>query len=216
MDQERQKKAINAYVKLLEKKAVDKEAIDTRTKFVEKLVVLLADQFDRHGYSQALQAMLKIEEHIDRQQQLNYAREFYPFWIGDIKSIARISESYGVDLSSAKFKSLPASLTWPEIDALNEESLSPQENILIRDYLLNLQQQSLTDEELQARVKLAKVILLRLRDIPIKNNVAYRMAVDVTLPLFNLEDIKQRFLEAIREFFYIWIEKADPSYAANH
>jgi len=42
------------------------------------------------------------------------------------------------------------------------------------------------------------------------------MAVDVTLPLFNLEDIKQRFLEAIREFFYIWIEKADPNYAVEH
>ncbi len=216
MQEERQKKAIDAYVKFLEKKAVDKQAVDTRTKFVEKLAVLLDNQFDRQGYSQALQAMLKIEEQIDRQQQLNYAREFYPFWIGDIKSIARISETYGVDLNSTKFKSLPPSLAWPEIDALNQESLSPQENILIRDYSMNLQQQSLKEEELQAKVKLAKVILLRLRDIPIKNNVAYRMAVDVTLPLFNLEDIKQRFLEAIREFFYIWIEKADPSYAAEH
>jgi len=216
MKQERQEKAINAYVKFLEKKAVDKEAVNTRTKFIEKLVVLLEDCFDREGYSRALQSMLKIEEHVDRQQQLNYAREFYPFWIGDIKSIARISESYGVDLSSTKFKSLPPSLAWPEIDALNKESLSPQENILIRDYSINLQKQSLKQEDLQAKVKLAKVILLRLRDIPIKNNVAYRMAVDVTLPLFNLEEIKQRFLEAIREFFYIWIEKMDPNYAAAH
>jgi len=56
MEQERQKKAINAYVRFLEKKEVDKQAIDIRTKFVEKLAVLLDNQFDRHGYSQALQA----------------------------------------------------------------------------------------------------------------------------------------------------------------
>jgi len=216
MNQERQEKAINAYINFLEKKAVGKQAIDIRTKFVEKLVVLLDDQFDRQGYSRSLQSMLKIEEHIERQQQLNFAREFYPFWIGDIKSIARFSETYGVDLSSAKFKALPATLAWPEIEALNQESLSPQENILIRDYSLNLQQQSVEQDEAQAKVKLAKVILLRLRDIPIKNNMAYRMAVDVTLPLFNLEEIKQRFLEAIREFFYIWIEKVDPSYSTSH
>lgn len=216
MDQQRQEKAINAYVKFLEAKNVNNEAIELRTGFINKLIVLLDSQFDREGYSKALQAILKIEENLDRQHQMNFAREFYPFWIGDIKSIARVSESYGVDLSSAKFKSLPPSLEWTAIDELNTEDLDEQESKLLRDYTLDLQQQNLLEEAIQAKVKLAKLMLLRLRDIPIKNNVAYRMAVDVTLPLFGLEDIKQRFLEAIREFFYIWIEKVDPGYSTEH
>lgn len=216
MNEDKQKQAINAYAKFLQTKGVASEALELRTDFVRKFSVLLEGKDDRVDYGKALQAMIKIEENIDRQKQLNFAREFYPFWVGDIKSIARISETYGFDLDSENFKALPASLEWPAIDALSAETLDEQENKLIRDYSLDLQQQNLVEEAIQAKVKLAKIVLLRLRDIPIQNNVAYRMAVDVTLPLFNLDDLKQRFLEAVREFFYIWIEKADPKYLAEH
>jgi hypothetical protein len=216
MDQQRQEQAINAYAKFLQKKGVGQDALDMRAEFVRKFIVLLDGKDNRADYGTALQAMIKVEDSIDRQKQLNFAREFYPFWAGDIKSIARISETYGFDLSSAKFKALPASLEWPAIDALSAEALDEQESKLIRDYSLDLQQQNLKQDAIQAKVKLAKIVLLRLRDIPIKNNAAYRMAIDVTLPLFNLEELKQRFLEAVREFFYIWIEKADPKYLAEH
>lgn len=213
MNQEAQEQAVSAYKKFLKSKQVDEAAIDKRIKYINKLVVLIDGIPSRESYSKAQQALLKIEEDVDRQQQLNVSREFYPFMMEDMKSIARTSESYGMDLNSIQFKSLPPSLSWSEIDTLNQESLSPQENILIRDYSIDLEKQHLQQAEVQAKVKLAKLILLRLRDIPINNNIAYRMAVDVTLPLFNLEEIKQRFLEAIREFFHIWIEKSDPNYA---
>lgn len=215
MDQKRQEKAINAYVKFLEAKSVEPSAIALRTRFVNKLIVLLDNQFDREGYSKALQSILKIEESVERQQQMNFAREFYPFWIGDIKAIARTSETYGFDLKAIKFQSLPASLEWPTIDKLNEEAMNDQESKLLRDYSIELQQQDLVESDIQAKVKLAKLVLLRLRDMPVSNNIAYRMAVDVTLPLFSLEDIKHSFLETIREFFYIWIEKVDPGYAVE-
>lgn len=213
MNQEAQEQAVSAYKKFLISKQVDETAIDIRIKYINKLIVLIDGNSSRESYGKAQQALLKIEEDIDRQQQLNVSREFYPFLMQDMKSIARTSETYGMDLNSIQFKSLPPSLSWSEIDTLNQESLSPQENILIRDYSIDLEKQHLQQAEVQAKVKLAKLMLLRLRDIPIKNNIAYRMAVDVTLPLFNLEEIKQRFLEAIREFFYIWIEKSDPNYA---
>lgn len=216
MDQERQKKAINAYTKFLQTKGVADDALVLRTMFIGKFVVLLGGQNGRAGYGRALQAMIKVEESIDRQKQLNFAREFYPFWVGDIKSIARISETYGLDLDAEKFKALPATLEWPAIDALTAEALDEQENKLIKNYSLDLQQQNQVDDAIQAKIKLAKILLFRLRDIPMQNNTGYRMAVDVTLPLFNLDDLKQRFLEAVREFFYIWIEKADPAYHAEH
>lgn len=212
MEQKKTQEAVSAYTKFLQTKGVKGEALDIRTKFVGKLITLLDGQANRSNYASALQTIIKIEDNIDRQQQLNYAREFYPFWMGDIKSIARISQTYGFDLDSAKFKSLPASLTWLEIDALNtDESFSAQENKLIRDYTLNLQQQNMSDTTRQEKIKLIKIMLLRLRDIPVEHSMAYRMAVDVTLPLFNLEDIKQGFLSAVREFYYIWLEEAKPN-----
>lgn len=216
MDNQGQVKAINAYTKFLQTKGISVTALNSRTKFIQKLISLLEGNPDRTTYGKALQTIIKIEDSIDRQQQLNYAREFYPFLMGDIKSIARISETYGFDLTSAKFKTLPAKLEWPEIDAINEESFSKEESKLLRDYAVNLQQQHLTEEALQEKLKLVKLMLLRLRDIPVENSMAYRMAVDVTLPLFNLEDIKQGFLSAVREFYYIWSEKeADTKKAAG-
>lgn len=207
MDNQSQVKAINAYTKFLQTKGVSATALNSRTKFIQKLISLLDGEPNRTTYGKALQTIIKIEDSIDRQQQLNYAREFYPFLMGDIKSIARISETYGFDLTSAKFKTLPAKLEWAEIDAINAESFSKEESKLLRDYTVNLQQQRLTEDALQEKLKLVKLMLLRLRDIPVENSMAYRMAVDVTLPLFNLENIKQGFLSAVREFYYIWSEK---------
>jgi len=207
VENQKVEQAINAYTKFLQTKGVSASALKARTTFVQKLISLLEGHLNRSTYGKALQTMIKIEDNIDRQQQLNYAREFFPFLMGDIKSIARISETYGFDLTSAKFKALPAKLEWPEIDALNTESFSKEESKLLRDYTLNLQQQRMTEEARQEKIKLVKLMLLRLRDIPVENSMAYRMAVDVTLPLFNLEDIKQGFLAAVREFYYIWLDK---------
>jgi len=207
MDNQSQVKAINAYTKFLQTKGISATALSSRTKFIQKLVSLIDGNPDRTTYGKALQTIIKIEDGIDRQQQLNYAREFYPFLMGDIKSIARISETYGFDLTSAKFKMLPAKLEWPEIDVINTESFTNEESKLLRDYTLNLQKQHLSEDALQEKLKLVKLMLLRLRDIPVENSMAYRMAVDVTLPLFNLENIKQGFLSAVREFYYIWLEK---------
>ena len=212
MDQQREEQAVNAYTKFLQTKGVSANGLDLRIQFVKKLMVLINGQLDRPNYGRALQALIKAEESIEREQQLNFAREFYPFLMGDIKSIARLSETYGYDLSSAKFKAMPANLEWAEINVLNAESFNMQETKLINDYTLNLQQQNLSEEAVQEKVKLVKLMLLRLRDIPVESSMAYRMAVDVTLPLFNLEDIKEGFLSAVREFYYIWLDKEpDPN-----
>jgi hypothetical protein len=98
------------------------------------------------------------------------------------------------------------------VEELNNHKLDNNEEDLLQRYTQYMKEQNLSDDLIQARLRLAKLVLLRLRDIPIKNNVSYRMAVEATLPLFNVDDIRQRFLQAIREFFYIWVAKMDPNY----
>jgi len=149
----------------------------------------------------------RIADNIDRHQQLNIAREFYPFWTDDIKMIAAMSESYGYDLSTIRFRLWPTKLEWQTIEQLGDEKLSDQEDSLLGQYSQNLQEQRVVETKIQEKIRLAKIVLLRLRDIPIHNNITYRLAVDATLPLFAVEELKQRFLQVVREFFYIWIEK---------
>lgn len=208
MDTSKEQQAVDAYLKFLKGKNVNSEAIAIRAKFLEKLVILLQGESSREGYGKALETTLKIEGNIDRNQQLNIAREFFPFWVDDVKMVARMSETYGYDLSVSKLKPLPSL----SLDELNSYKLDASETDLLDRYAQTMKQQKVPDDEVQAKLRLAKLVLLRLRDIPIKNNVSYRMAVEGTLPLFNVDDVRQRFLLAIREFFYIWIAKMDPNY----
>jgi hypothetical protein len=208
MDAAKEQKALNAYIKFLQGRNVNNEAIALRVKFLEKLSILLQGKSTREEFGKALETALKVEGNIERHQQLNIAREFFPFWIDDVKMIARMSETYGYDLSISQLRPLPTL----SLDELNNLKLDENEADLLDRYSKLLKEQNLAVDLIQARLRLAKLVLLRLRDIPIKNNVSYRMAVEGTLPLFNVEDIRQRFLLAIREFFYIWIAKVDPMY----
>ncbi|MFM9835758.1 MAG: hypothetical protein ACKVOA_06620 [Methylophilaceae bacterium] len=208
MDAEKEQKALSAYAKFLHGRHISSEAIALRVKFLEKLAILLQGKSTREEYGKALETALKVEGNIERHQQLNIAREFFPFWIDDVKMIARMSETYGYDLSISQLKPLPAL----SVDELNSHKLDANEEDLLSRYAKYMKEQNLADDLVQARIRLAKLVLIRLRDIPIKNNVSYRMAVEATLPLFNVDDIRQRFLLAIREFFYIWIAKVDPNY----
>jgi len=91
MDTAKEEKALSAYIKFLQGKNVSSEAIALRAKFLEKLTILLQGKSTREEYGSALETALKVEGNIERHQQLNIAREFFPFWIGDVKMIARMS-----------------------------------------------------------------------------------------------------------------------------
>jgi len=215
MHQIKAEEAIEAYIKFLKSQSVDSEAIAIRTRFVKKIVVLLKDQFDRKGYGRAVQTLLKIEDTIEQQQQMNFAREFYPFWVSDFKAIAKTRTTYGLDFTSIKFQTLPSPLNWASIDELSALPLDQVEGSMLNEYKQSLKKQNELDNAIQEKLKLATVVLLRLRDIPVKDNLAFRIAVDLTLPLFELEDLKQRFLETIREFYYTWINTIDPTYLSS-
>jgi len=58
-------------------------------------------------------------------------------------------------------------------------------------------------------VKLAKVLLVRLRDAPVSDNAAYRTTVDATLPLFEVKKNRRLFLVVVREFFHFWSGNPD-------
>ncbi|MFW5431287.1 MAG: hypothetical protein ACKE5Q_00725 [Methylophilaceae bacterium] len=200
--------AISAYTNFLLAKNIDTSSLELRIKFVKRLTLLLYGKYSRTDYGKAVQAMLKVEGNIERQQQLNISREFYPFLVGNIKAIIKISDTYGFDLTSTKIKTLPTSLDWPSIETFITEPLGKDEVGFLNAYILQMKKENnFAENVIEARLKLVKIQLLTLRDIPMKKNIAYRMAINLTLPLFNSKDIKQQYLDVVREFFYVWMEK---------
>jgi hypothetical protein len=135
---------------------------------------------------------------------MQVAREFYPFWMQDIKAIAQLSEQYGVQNAVVDWTPLPTSLKQLS-EMLEHIAFNELESVQLEQYLKTMRQQGFEKGVIVVKLRLAKIVLLRLRDAPQKSGAVYRVAVDMTLPLFRLKNSRQLFLKVVREFFQHWI-----------
>lgn len=204
MKNNREKIAVNAYLKLLKNKGASSGTLYKRSLFLDKLTMLLAGkELDRAVYSNALDSALSNIATADRDDCFNIAREFYPFWQNDIKAIATFNLYYGFNSTSIKWKPPPASLE-ALTKNLDNEKFDDNEKTALKLYVSALRGRGAGDLVIETRIKMAKIVLVRLRDAPECNSKIYRMAVDITLPLFTVQEIRQLFLQVVREFYYSW------------
>lgn len=200
----REKEAVSAYLKLLQSKGATTNVLYKHSLFLDKLTERLADKpLDASVYSQTLDGVMESIPVDEWHTSLNTAREFYPFWIKDIKAIAAFNLHYGYDVESIQWKPIAISLK-ALIASLETEKFDASESWPLRAYAQAMLDLGAEKSLVDARVKLAKIILIRLRDAPIKNHKSYRAAADLTLPLFNINDAKQLFLLVVRQFYNFW------------
>lgn len=213
MNPNREKEAISAYLKLLQNKGAKSGVLYKRSLFLDQLTPLLAaKKLDRASYGEALDTLMKTIHADNWHESLNTAREFYPFWMKDIKAIAAFSSQSGFDVQPIQWK--PAQTTLKSLtDSIKTETFSVTETRHIRSYTQALQDKGANKLMIETRVKLAQILLLRLRNAPTDDSRVYRTAVDLTLPLFNSHETKQLFLFVIREFYYFWTDNEN---AANN
>lgn len=206
MNLSREKQATEAYLKFLGKKGATAGVLYKRSLFLDSLVVILAGKpQDKADYGHALVEVLKTVPEQDMLDCQNTAREFFSFWMNDVKAIAAFAQHYGYDVQPIKWKPLPATLD-KLTESLEHEVFSEKDGFALLCYSRYLANMNAEQLVIDTRLKLAKVVLVRLRDAPVKNNKTYRMAVDMVLPLFKVEEIRALFLDVVREFFYFWME----------
>ena len=209
MDQSRENQAVRAYFKLLQTKGALSSVLLKRSVFLDKLIVnLVGRALDGQEYREAVEMLMETIPVDDWHDSLTASREFYPFWKEDIKAIAVLTINPGFDVTPLKWKPLPASLK-SLMDGLSTEKFGASENWPLKAYALALRQVGSERSLVDTRVKLANIILVRLKNAPIKNHKSYRTAVDLTLPLFNIKYNRRLFLVVVREFFYFWIGNPD-------
>lgn len=208
----REKEAISAYLKLLQSKGAATGMLYKRSLFLDHLSENLVDKsLDGTGYSRALDVVMQTIPADDWHINLNAAREFYPFWVKDLKAIAAFNLHYGFDIGAIQWKPLPTTLK-SLTDSLALEKFDTAENWPLKAYVQALHDEGAEKVVVETRVKFAKIILIRLRDAPVKNHKSYRTAVDVTLPLFNNKEIKTLFLSVVREFYHFWTGNPDSAH----
>ncbi len=204
MNASHEKEAISAYLKLLQAKGATTHVLYKHSLFLDKLAESLAKKpLESVVYSNVIDTVLKTIPAEDWHTNLNIAREFYPFWMNDIKAIAAFNLNYGFDVAAIQWKPIATSLK-TLIDSLVTESFDTAENWPLKAYAQAMRDQGAEQLLVNTRIKLAQIMVIRLRDAPIKNHKSYRTAVDLTLSLFNMIEAKQLFLLVVREFYNFW------------
>lgn len=211
MNQTREKEAVTAYLKLLQAKGADDATLKKRALFLEIFSACLEEKIlDGSEYREAIEATMETIPADDWHDNLTIAREFYPFWMKDIKAIAAMNANFGFDIEPIQWKPITESLKslWARLDS---EKFDTSENWPLKAYAQALRFEGAEQSLVDTRIKLAKVILIRLRDAPVRNHKSYRTAVDTTLPLFNIKQNRRLFLVVVREFYHFWTGNPDAS-----
>jgi hypothetical protein len=204
MGMSREEEALSAYVKLLTTKGLNQRALIQREFIVIRFSAYL-DGIEGDGahYRQAVDKFLASIDQEEVDTVLPVVREFYSFWVKDIKAIAAMNQGQIFSPKSESNEATTRELIakWNLIDQL---SMKKVEHQLLDAYTNAIHQRGIAGEALTLRRKIAKFIMLALRDEPNKQPLVYRNMVDAHMPLFMLTQAQHAYLSVAREFYTYW------------
>ena len=200
----REQQALEVYIKLLTGKGFGPETFVPRVNFLNKLMQLLTDkELNGREYRMAIEVLMDDVANDDWPESLVIARVYYPFWINDLKAVSLFSNNATHDPLPIDWKPIDVSLSslWHTVDT---EKFGTTDSWALKGYTKAMRFENADQTLIDTRLKLAKILLVRLRDAPDKNNKVYRTTVDATLPLFEVKKNRRLFLVVVREFFHFW------------
>lgn len=212
--QKREPKALEAYLTLMRNKGATPENLARRETFLSKVIPLLETQpADGPSYREAIDTTLRKIPREEWPFFLAVSREYYYFWIDDLKAIAALNANGDFAVEPA------AGLTRGEENLkqawkrLDNEKFEVSEMWPLQAYKAALREEGAEKSVVETREKLVKLLLIDLRQVNDKNGKNYRMAVDSLQPIFVMQETRHLFLTVVREFYYFWI--GDPEAACR-
>ena len=200
----REQQALEVYIKLLTGKGFGPDTFVPRINFLNRFMPLLANKdLNGSGYRIAIEDLMDSVAEDDWPESLVIAREYYPFWLNDLKAVAQLNKNTIADTLPIDWqpKHVALSALWHTVDA---EKFDTTDSWALKGYTKALRFENAEQTLIDTRLKLAKIMLVRLRDAPDKSNKVFRTTVDATLPLFEVKKNRRLFLVVVREFFHFW------------
>ena len=195
--------SIETYLNTLSADGANLDYIESSKYFL----IILADYLygipaDGKYYRQAVESLV---QHADIEEQplcLEIARAFYPFWMNEHKLACETHHKALLPANSPENDSLKklAIDLWNNID---KEFFSSVESEPIDLYIASLQERGISNEQIQTKQKLAKIIIKELRNED-NDKYSYRKVIDKTLHLFSRQDLQHLFLIMSRDFYQFW------------
>ena len=205
----REQQALEVYIKLLTGKGFGPDTFVPRINFLNRFMPLLANKdLNGSGYRIAIEDLMDSVAEGDWPESLVIAREYYPFWLNDLKAVAQLNKNTIADTLPIDWqpKHVALSALWHTVDA---EKFDTTDSWALKGYTKALRFENAEQTLIDTRLKLAKIMLVRLRDAPDKSNKVFRTTVDATLPLFEVKKNRRLFLVVVREFFHFWAGNPD-------
>ena len=205
----REQQALEVYIKLLTGKGFGPDTFVPRINFLNRFMPLLANKdLNGNGYRIAIEDLMDSVAEDDWPESLVIAREYYPFWLNDLKAVAQLNKNTIADTLPIDWqpKHVALSALWHTVDA---EKFDTTDSWALKGYTKALRFENAEQTLIDTRLKLAKIMLVRLRDAPDKSNKVFRTTVDATLPLFEVKKNRRLFLVVVREFFHFWAGNPD-------
>ncbi len=196
--------ALSAYLNLLERKGFTKIELRQREVIILKLIPWIEKiHCDGNAFRDAVDQLFKNLDKLLWFSYLPVLREFFSFWIDDIKAIVAMSQDNAFGANLIKWKPVESDLKdlW---NSLDKHTLTKVEMLPLDEYEKVLRGNGVEDFVVNACKKLAKLLLILLRNAPHKQPVAYRHALDANLTLFSSNEAYKVTLKVGREFYYFW------------
>ncbi|HSI45642.1 MAG TPA: hypothetical protein VK950_05655 [Methylophilus sp.] len=204
MEMSREEEAQKAYVKLLTGQGVSQRMLIQREFTIIRLSAFLKDiPCAGSEYRQAVDRFIASIDTAEIPMVLPVVREFFSFWVRDIKAIAAMSQAK-VFNGNVPFATTTQDELFKHWYDLDKTMTSTSEKIILEAFLSASEAKGLDSAAFKERMRMAKHLLVSLRQVPHKQSHSYRQMVDRNLPLFNALANQHAFLSIAREFYYFW------------
>jgi len=198
--------ALDAYLRLLESKGADSEVLALRRRVLSRLNLIMRGQPRTTTiYRSAVDALLSLCLPEDRPGAMTAAREYYYFWIGDVKKVTEMNARSGFTTRHVR---LPVLSSFGDLQQRMQQDGYQQFPPSLELYLGQLYELGSDEVVLGERGALLKPLLYLLHD-QVHHPDSYRMAVDAMLLHLSDSEAKESFLSIAREFFYYWLSFPD-------
>lgn len=188
--------AVQSYMNTCLVKQTNPNLIKEVKFYLNKLAnYLYAIHIDGAAYRKVIDKLIYGVDIKDKAFCIELARDFYPY----------CRNNYG--LSDQGLKSIEASKEafvelWSQI---NDEFFSDFELNSLNQYLQYLEQTGISESDIQISGKIAKVIILEIRNHDQNLKVSYRKAINKIQHYFSYDDMQGLFYEVSRQFYSFWM-----------